>query len=65
MKKLTTQMLVAARENAIRIATRNADDYIRLNPTDADRRRRDLEIELLGINNLYYRMIDEIKRNAG
>ena len=65
MKKLTTQMLVAARENAIRIATNNADDYIRLNPTDAERRRRDLEIELLGINNLYYRMIDEIKRNAG
>lgn len=65
MKTLTTRMLFVARENAIRIATRNAEDYIRLNPEDAERRRQELAIELLGISNLYYRMLDEIKRNAG
>lgn len=55
-------MLACAYGNAIRIARKNCEDYIKLNPTDEKRRRHDLDIELCGINNLYYKMIDEIER---
>lgn len=55
-------MLSCAFENAARIARKNCEDYIKYNPQDEQRRRRDLDIELCGINNLYYRMIDELER---
>ena len=60
--KEARNMLSVAYENAIRIARKNCDDYIKYNPQDAKRRQRDLDIELCGINNLYYRMIDELER---
>ena len=55
-------MLSCAYENAIRIARKNCEDYIKYNPQDAKNRRYLLDIELCGINNLYYRMIDELDR---
>lgn len=55
-------MLSCAYENAIRIARKNCDDYIAYNPQDEKRRKRDLDIELCGINNLYYRVLDELDR---
>ena len=55
-------MLSCARDNAIRIARKNCDDYIKYNPQDAKRRQRDLDIEICGISNLYYKMIEEIER---
>ena len=60
--KEARNMLSFAYDNAIRIARKNCDAYIAWNPDDAERRKRDLDIELCGINNLYYRMIDEIER---
>ena len=55
-------MLSDARDNAIRIARKNCDDYIKYNPQDEKRRKRDLDIEICGISNLYYKMIEEIER---
>ena len=55
-------MLSCAFENAVSVARKNCEDYIKYNPQDEKRRRRDLDIELCGINNLYYRMIDELER---
>ena len=55
-------MLSCAFENAICAARKNCDDYIRLNPQDSKRRQRDLDIEICGINNLYYKMLEEIER---
>ena len=60
--KEARNMLSFAYDNAIRIARKNCDAYIAWNPDDAERRKRDLDIELCGINNLYYRMIDELER---
>lgn len=55
-------MLSCAHDNAIRIARKNCDDYIKYNPQDEKRRKRDLDIEICGISNLYYKMIEEIER---
>lgn len=54
--------LACARDNAIRIARKNCDDYIKWNPQDKERRERDLDIEICGISNLYYKMIEEMER---
>ena len=53
-------MLSCAFQNALETAQKNSEAYIALNPGDAERRQRDLQIEILGINNLYFRMMDEI-----
>lgn len=55
-------ILALARENANSIARKNADGYIKYNPQDKDRRSRDLQIEICGIDNLYYRILKEIER---
>lgn len=55
-------ILVLARENANSIARKNADGYIKYNPQDKDRRNHDLQIEICGIDNLYYRILKEIER---
>ena len=60
--KEARNMLSVAYDNAIRIARKNCDAYIAWNPDDTERRKRDLDIELCGITNLYYRMIDELER---
>ena len=55
-------MLSCAFENAVSVARKNCEDYIKWNPQDEKRRRRDLAIELCGINDLYYKMLEEIER---
>lgn len=55
-------MLAAAFSNARATAERVSKSYIAFNPQDADRRNRDLDIELVGIENLYYKMLKEIER---
>ena len=55
-------MLGCAFDNAIESAKRNAKFYIALNPDDAERRNRDLDLELCGIENLYHKMLSEIER---
>jgi predicted nucleic-acid-binding Zn-ribbon protein len=55
-------MLSVAYENAIRIACKNCEEYVNYNPQDAERRKHDLDIELCGINNLYYKMLSELER---
>lgn len=60
--KALKSALVCAHDNAQATAQRIAAEYIRLNPQDEYSRNRDLAIELLGINNLYCKMLDEIER---
>lgn len=55
-------ILASSRENANSIAKKNADGYIKYNPQDKERRNRDLQIEICGIDNLYYRILKEIER---
>lgn len=60
--KALKSALACAYDNASATAKRNAADYIRLNPQDESRRNDELMIELCGINNLYYKMLNEIER---
>ena len=60
--KAVRNMLACAFDNAIASAKRNADFYIALNPDDAERRKRDLDLELCGIENIYHKMLTEIER---
>lgn len=55
-------ILALSRENAYSIARKNADGYIKYNPQDKDRRNYDLQIEICGVDNLYYRILKEIER---
>lgn len=55
-------MLACAFENAVNTARKNCDAFCAWNPGQEERRRHELDIELCGINNLYYRMIDELDR---
>lgn len=55
-------MLKCAYMNARIEAQRMADEFIKLNPEHAKRRNDELAIEILGIDNLYCRMFEEIKR---
>lgn len=60
--------LAYAMDNSGQRAKKNSDDYIRLNPQDKERRERDLAIEQIGINNLYYeflRQLDAINNPYG
>lgn len=54
-------ILYLANEKAVKIARKNADDYIKLNPYDSQRRTMLLNIELAGIANLYYQILEQIK----
>lgn len=54
--------LAYAYDNATTAARRVAGQYITFNPQDKDRRYRDLDIELCGIENLYHKMLNEIER---
>ena len=56
-------MLYRAKERACRIARKNADDYIKLNPGEKQRRNRDLMVEIAGIDNLYHTMLEEIRNS--
>lgn len=53
--------LMYAHDNAVNIARKNAEGYIALNPGDEQRTRRDLAIEICGINNMYYCMVEQLE----
>lgn len=55
--------LAYAMDNSRQRAQKNADDYIRLNPQDKERRQRDLAIEQIGINNLYYEVLRQLEES--
>ena len=52
-----------AMDNSRQRAKKNADDYIRLNPQDKERRQRDLAIEQIGIDNLYYEVLRQLEES--
>lgn len=52
-----------AMDNSRQRARKNADDYIRLNPQDEERRRRDLAIEQIGIDNFYYEVLRQLEES--
>lgn len=56
--------LAYAADNARATARRNAEAYIAWNPQDEERRKRDLDIEMLGIDNLYYKMLQQLQREV-
>ena len=60
--KALKSALACAYDNATSAARRVAGQYIAFNPADKDRRNRDLDIELCGIENLYRKMLNEIER---
>lgn len=47
--------------NSRQRAQRISADYIKLNPQEQERRTRDLEIELLGIDNLYFEVLRQLE----
>ena len=61
VSKATMQALTWARDNAEHIARKNAEDYIKWNPQDKDRRIKELQCELIGIHNMYYRAVEQFE----
>ena len=53
MNKAEKQALVNALENCINREKRLAARYIELNPTDKERRERDKDLVILGIQSMY------------
>ena len=53
MNKAEKQALVNALENCINRENRLAARYIELNPTDKERRERDKDLVILGIQSMY------------
>ena len=61
MNKAEKQALVNALENCINREKRLAARYIELNPTDKERRERDKDLVISGIQSMFY----EIERQLG
>ena len=61
MTKAEKQAIVNALENCINRERRLAARYIELNPTDKERRERDKDLVILGIQSMYY----EIEKQLG
>ena len=61
MNKAEKQALVNALENCINRENRLAARYIKLNPTDKERRERDKDLVISGIQSMFY----EIERQLG
>lgn len=61
MTKAEKQAISNAFENCINRENRLATRYIELNPTDKERRERDRDLVILGIQSMYY----EIERQLG
>ena len=61
MTKAEKQAIVNAFENCINRENRLAARYIELNPTDKERRERDRNLVILGIQSMFY----EIERQLG
>ena len=56
MNKAEKQALVNALENCINREKRLAARYIELNPTDKERRERDRDLVILGIQSMFYEL---------
>ena len=56
MNKAEKQALVNALENCINREKRLAARYIELNPTDKERRERDKDLVILGIQSMFYEL---------
>ena len=56
MNKAKKQALVNALENCINRENRLAARYIELNPTDKERRERDKDLVILGIQSMFYEL---------
>lgn len=61
MTKAEKQAIANAFENCINRENRLAARYIELNPADRERRERDRDFVILGIQSMYY----EIERQLG
>ena len=61
MTKAEKQAIVNALENCINRENRLAARYIELNPTDKERRERDKDLVVSGIQSMYY----EIEKQFG
>ena len=61
MNKAEKQAIVNALENCINRENRLCDRYIELNPTDKERRERDRNLVILGIQSMFY----EIEKQLG
>ena len=53
MTKAEKQAIANALENCINRENRLADRYIELNPTDKERRERDKDLVIIGIQSMY------------
>ena len=53
MTKVEKQAIVNALENCINRENRLCDRYIELNPADKERRERDKDLVILGIQSMY------------
>lgn len=65
--KAELNRLVYACDNVRNRENRYADEYIELNPQDAERRNRDREIYLLAVDAVYYefkRMLEREEKTA-
>ena len=56
MNKAEKQALVNALENCINRERRLAARYIELNPADKERRERDKDLVILGIQSMFYEL---------
>lgn len=60
--KTTQETIARAYGKALEKAKKNCDDYIAYNPQDEKNRKYLLLIEIAGINNLYYTIMDELNK---
>lgn len=51
-----------AMDNSRQRAQKNSADYINLNPQDKERMTRDLFIEQIGIDNMYYEVLRQLEK---
>ena len=56
MNKAEKQAIVNALENCINRENRLAARYIELNPADRERRERDKDLVILGIQSMFYEL---------
>ena len=61
MNKAEKQALVNALENCINRENRLAARYIELNPTDKERRERDRDLVIIGIQSMYLELKKQLE----
>lgn len=61
MTKAEKQAIVNALENCINRENRLCERYIELNPTDRERRERDKDLVISGIQSMYYEIEKQLE----